>query len=260
MEFPVAYQLYSARNIFDGDPVGVLKKIKECGYDGIEAAGYSGMTPEYLRGVCDALGLKIFSIHLSFWTLTENIDKTISDLLALGCEYAAIPGAFGMFIGEERYPYFVKGFSELGERLRGAGIQLLYHNHGFEFETANGEYALNVLYNSFDPATVKAELDCGFARYKGVDPAKYIKKLKGRVPVLHLKDFHFNEGVKDDFSTFACPVGEGELDLPSILCAAKTSGTKLLVVEQDSPSWNGMNEIECAARSIENLKLSFKEL
>ena len=72
--------------------------------------------------------------------------------------------------------------------------------------------------------------------------------------MIHLKDFHFNEGVKDDFSTFACPVGEGELDLPSILSSAEFSGTKWLVVEQDSPSWNGMNEMECAARSASNLK------
>ena len=49
-------------------------------------------------------------------------------------------------------------------------------------------------------------------------------------------------------------VGEGELDLPSILSACGSSGTKWLVVEQDSPSWNGMNEMECAARSAANLK------
>ena len=254
MDFKAAYQLYSARNIFDDDPVGVLKKIKEAGYDGVEAAGYYGLSPHYLRGVCDTLGLKIVSIHLSFWTLTENVDDTIANLKALGCEYAAIPGAFGMFIGEERFPYFVERFSRLGKELKDAGIQLLYHNHGFEFEKKSGEYALNVLYNCFDPDHVKAELDCGFARYCGADPAALIRRYRDRIPVVHLKDFRFNEGVKDDFSTFACPAGEGELDLPSILSACGSSGTKWLVVEQDSPSWNGMNEMECAARSAANLK------
>ncbi|MBQ7499734.1 MAG: sugar phosphate isomerase/epimerase, partial [Clostridia bacterium] len=96
MRFPIAYQLYSARDLFDRDPVGVLQNISKCGYDGVELAGYCGLTPQYLRGVCDALGLKIVSIHLSFWTLTENISKTVSDLKDLGCDYAAIPGAFNM--------------------------------------------------------------------------------------------------------------------------------------------------------------------
>ncbi len=257
MTFPIAYQLYSARDIFDDDPIGVLKKIKEAGYDGVEPAGYYGLSPHYFRGICDTLGLKVVSIHLSFWTLTENIDDTVANLKALGCEYAAIPGAFGMFIGSDRYDYFVKGFSRLGKALKNAGIQLLYHNHGFEFEKANGEYALDVLYNCFDPDTVKAEIDCGFAKYSGLEPAKLIRKYRGRAPVLHLKDFNFNEGVEGDFSTFACPVGDGALDVPSILSAAEFSGSEWLVVEQDSQSWRGMDQMECAARSVQNLKKYF---
>ncbi len=253
MDFKIAYQLYSARDIFDDDMIGVLKKLKEFGYDGVEPAGYYGVDPHYFRGICDATGLKVFSIHLSFWTLTENISDTVRNLKALGCDYAAIPGAFGLFIGEERYPYFVKNFTKLGEALRSEGITLLYHNHGFELENKGGERALEVLYNCFSPDVVSAELDCGFLKYNGCDPAQTIKRYRGRSPVIHLKDFHFNEGVKDDFSTFACPVGEGELDLKSILDAARFAGTKILVVEQDSPSWKGMNEIECAKRSADNL-------
>ena len=254
MDFKIAYQLYSARNIFDDNMIDVLKRLKEAGYDGVEPAGFYGVSTDYFRGMCDAVGLEIVSIHLSFWTLTENLTETVARLRSLGCGYAAIPGAFGMFVGDERYPYFVKNFTKLGETLRSAGIQLLYHNHGFELEEKCGERALDVLYNSFDPEIVKAELDCGFLTYYGNDPVKTIMRYRGRVPVLHIKDFHFNEGVKDDFSTFACPAGEGALDLPAILGAADKCGTKWLVVEQDSPSWNGMNEMECAAVSVKNLR------
>lgn len=254
MDFKIAYQLYSARDTFESDPIGHLKKLKEFGYDGVEAAGFYGMDPWYFRGMCDAVGLKIFSIHLSFWTLTENIDETVRRLKAYGCDYVAIPGAFNLFVGEERYPYFLKEFGKLGKALREAGIQLLYHNHGYEFEKSNGDLALDVLYNSLDPEDVKAEIDCGFATYHGVDPAKLIKKYRDRVPVLHLKDFEFGKGVEGDFSTFACPVGEGALDLPAILAAGEFSGTKLLVVEQDSASWEGLDTLECAKRSATNLR------
>ena len=254
MDLKIAYQLYSARDIFDDNMIPILKQLKEFGYDGVELAGFYGKPTSYLRGICDTLGLKIFSIHLSFWTMTENFDETVRNLKSYGCEYAAIPGAFDLFIGNPRYKYFLEKYSALGERLRHEGIQLLYHNHGYEFEKSNGDLALDVLYNSFDPRLVMAEFDCGFATYHGVDPVPYIRKYRGRVPVLHLKDFHFNEGTPGDFSTFACPVGEGELDLDGILASAAFSGTKWLVVEQDSPSWGGLDTMQCAARSIENLR------
>ena len=254
MRFPIAYQLYSARDIFEDDPIGYLKGLKRAGYDGVELAGFYGKDANYLRGVCDAVGLKILSVHLSFWTLTENIDNTVRFLRAYGCEYAAIPGAFGMFIGSERYASYVKEYSELGRVLRDNGIQLLYHNHGFEFEKASGELAFDVMYNAFDPELVKAEIDCGFALYCGVDPVRLIKKYRTRVPVIHIKDIRLKEDENGDFSTFACPAGEGDLDIPAILDAAEFSGTKWLVVEQDSQSWRGMDQAKCAERSIDNLK------
>lgn len=254
MDFKIAYQLYSARDIFDDNVIPVLKKLKEFGYDGVEPAGFYGLPTDYFRGVCDAVGLEIMSIHLSFWTLTENLDDTVRFLKSLGCRRAAIPGAFDLFIGNERYPYFLKNFSALGKRLHEEGIDLMYHNHGYEFELCNGDTALDVLYNSLDPEYVKAEIDCGFATYKGQDVPALIKRYKGRAPVLHLKDFNFNEGIPDDFSTFACPVGEGALDLPEILKAATFAGTEWLVVEQDSQSWRGLDQMQCAERSVTNLR------
>ena len=253
MDFKLAYQLYSARDVFDDNMIGILKSLKDAGYDGVEAAGYYGVDPHYFRGICDATGLKVFSIHLSFWTLTENISDTIRNLKALGCEYAAIPGAFGMYIGEERYAYFVKNYTKLGEALKSEGIRLLYHNHNFEFQNKGGERSLDVLYNCFPPDVVSAELDCGFLSYEKCDPVGTVKRYRGRVPVIHLKDFHFGEGTPGDYSTFTCPIGEGDLELASILDAARFSGAELIVVEQDSASWNGMNEMECAKRSAENL-------
>lgn len=254
MDFKLVYQLYSARDIFDDNMISILKSLKDSGYDGVEAAGYYGVDPHYFRGLCDAIGLKVYSIHLSFWTLTENISDTIRNLKALGCEYAAVPGAFGMYIGEDRYDYFVENYIKLGEALKHEGISLLYHNHGFELENRGGERSLEVLYNCFPPDVVSAELDCGFINSMGYDPAEAIKRYRGRAPVVHLKDYHFDDGAEHNFGLYARPVGEGDLDLKSIISAARFAGTKVLVVEQDSPSWNGMNEMECAKRSIDNIR------
>ncbi len=250
MAFSIAYQLFSARDTFDADMIGHLESLKRSGYDGVELAGYYGVSPHYLRGICDVIGLKIVSAHLSYWTLTENIDVTISNLKALGCEYVAIPGAFGIFIGSDYYPKFLEGFEKLGFALADAGITLLYHNHAFEFEKFNGDTGLDVLYSSLDPGAVSAELDAGFANFSGYDPVKIIRQYKGRIPVIHIKDY---ESGDKDIGEMTCPAGEGVLDLPGILDAANYAGTKWLVVEQDRQNRNGKGALECAAISASNL-------
>jgi sugar phosphate isomerase/epimerase len=47
-------------------------------------------------------------------------------------------------------------------------------------------------------------------------------------------------------------VGEGNLNFPGILEAAKKAGTKWYIVEQDN--CNGKDPFECLSRSLKNLK------
>jgi len=70
----------------------------------------------------------------------------------------------------------------------------------------------------------------------GHDPVELLGKLKGRVPLMHLKDKasgtanQFNEGVA---RTAFKEVGSGILDWPKILKAADAAGVEHYFVEQD---------------------------
>ena len=77
----------------------------------------------------------------------------------------------------------------LGEVAKGYGIQLLYHNHDFEFMKVDGKYALDELYDSVPADLLKTELDVCWVNIGGENPADYIRKYAGRCPVVHLKDF-----------------------------------------------------------------------
>ena len=84
-----AVQLYSVRDhINDGkDMLDVLGKVKEIGFDGVEFAGYFGLSAEELKARCDELGLTVVGSHLGLDDfLPENLEKTLNYGKTLGAK------------------------------------------------------------------------------------------------------------------------------------------------------------------------------
>jgi sugar phosphate isomerase/epimerase len=128
--------------------------------------------------------------------------------------------------------------NKAGEKARQAGLQLCYHNHGFEFEKgADGKPVLDMLMSRFDKGLVKLELDVFWVAVTGADPVALLQKYTGRVALVHLKDkaagvpVETNEG-KVAPTTFK-EVGSGSLDFRAILKAADAAGVEHYFVEQD---------------------------
>ena len=145
-------------------------------------------------------------------------------------------------------------------------MQLLYHNHDFEFEKINDQYILDTYYGEISADLLQTELDTCWVNVGGENPAQYVRKYTGRAPIVHLKDFAGSktanmyaligtDAAKEESSSkfeFR-PVGYGKQDFPSILAAAEDAGAGWVVVEQDSPSM-GKTPMECAKMSIDYLK------
>ncbi|MNC47905.1 Xylose isomerase-like TIM barrel [compost metagenome] len=72
-------------------------------------------------------------------------------------------------------------------------------------------------------------MDTCWVYYAGYDPAEYIHKYAGRLPIIHLKDMKKRE----DGSAETVVLGEGEVKLEAILEAADAAGAEWAVVEQD---------------------------
>ena len=160
----------------------------------------------------------------------------------------------------------IENIKTLGKVAKELGMQLLYHNHDFEFIKLDGKYALDILYEEVPADLLKTELDTCWVNVGGEVPADYIKKYSGRAPVVHLKDFVGEKsesmyeliGIKSEApkrpSNFELrPVGSGCQDFPAILKAAEEAGAEWVVVEQDNPSM-GLTPMESIAKSREYLK------
>ena len=268
MNFPIALQLYTVRDELKADFEGTLKKVKALGYDGVEFAGLFGKSADEVKKMCEEIGLVPISAHVPFVDMMEN-PQLLETYAEIGCKYVVIPYLTEEYRpGEEKFAEVIEGAKLLGSKANELGMKLCYHNHDFEFTKINGEYALDILYNSVPADLLQTELDTCWVNVGGEVPAEYIEKYTGRAPVVHLKDFVMKGkggrlyeliGIDDDSDTaeedafsFA-PVGSGCQDMPAILDASIKAGAEWVVVEQDRPA-KGHTPMQSAEMGREYLK------
>lgn len=275
-KFKVGLQLFSVRQDMEKDVEGTLKKVKEIGYDYVEFAGYFDTPAETLRGYLDKYGLECVSVHQVYDIFLQDEAASIEFLKTLGAKYCAVP-----WMGKDKHagtPAFeqtLKEFNQVGSALKKAGIQLLYHNHDFEFDTYEGKFLLDWLYESIPADILQTQIDTCWVRYAGYSPEEYIRKYAGRSPIVHLKDFvctNFNMGPvyslidtkgkenkpadRESAGFQFRPVGHGIQDIPAILAAAEDAGTDIVIVEQDqSPDRPPMESAKMSREYLKSLGL-----
>ena len=275
-DFQIGFQMYSVRNDLQKDFEGTLKKVSDMGFDGVEFySEYYGRTPEEVRNLCDQLGLKIFSNHVPFQQMVDDIDKVIADNKILGVEYVAFPymdTPSRPGVDPEKFKETVALIGEAGAKVGKEGIQMLYHNHDFEFAALpDGTIGHDYIFSSTKPSDVQVELDVCWADFAGFNVPDLVKKYAGRIPVLHMKDYYLEgklssdpyaligiakeESAEGETGKFEFrPLGDGVMDLKAILDIAKDCGVKWLCVEQDNPTSIAKDAFEGPARSAEYLK------
>ena len=252
--------LYTVRAEMSKNPVETLEKVSNTGYAYVEAAGYQngkfyGMSPEEFRSELKRLGLRPMSTHQGSVTL-ENADNMIADVKAAGFTYFVVPvPPMGMFTYDrETSSMGMKGTVEdlagilevLGKKCAAAGLQLLYHNHDFEFKPdENGVAPIDYLLEELSPEYVNFQMDLYWVTKAGADPIAYFEKYPGRFKMWHVKDM-------DKQGRFA-PVGQGEIDFKSILDKKELSGMEYFMVEQDR-TFDGLKPLEAIKISHEGIR------
>src|SRR5690606_29894131 len=110
--------------------------------------------------------------------------------------------------------------ANIGRACTEQGIELLYHNHDFEFSTLiDGQMVFEALFERIPATDLKVEMDIGWVQYSKIEPVGYIKKYAGRLPLLHLKDF-LKESRDPEKTIDTVELGAGDLPLNDIVKAA----------------------------------------
>ncbi|GAA5059207.1 sugar phosphate isomerase/epimerase [Thermocatellispora tengchongensis] len=221
-----AVQLYSVRTEMIARPGPTLQAVSEMGYRAVEpTAGLVGEDPHAFRGLLDAAGLAVCSLHGPL--LDERADAVLDAARVLGAGTVVIPAirADG-FAGAEAVAASARLVNEAARRAAGAGLRLAYHNHHWEFAAQeDGRPAYEVFAGLLDPE-VLLELDVYWAAVGGADVPGLLARLGDRVSHLH---------VKDGPATVEAPmtaVGSGTLPIPDILAAAPAGAWRIVELDR----------------------------
>jgi sugar phosphate isomerase/epimerase len=233
--------LYTVRDAMMKDARATLEKVAQAGYVNVESAGYNNgkfynLSPTDFKALLDEMKLTPISAHQGSVNFA-NIDQQIADLKTAGFKYFVVPvppmGSF--YFDAVNKKMAMKGGAKalaetlniLGAKCKAAGLELLYHNHDFEFsKDADGNVILDYLLEHCDASTVNFQMDLYWVTKAGQDPVAYFKRYPGRFKIWHVKDM-------DDQGRFA-PVGNGKIDFKRVLANKKLSGMLYYFVEQDA--------------------------
>ncbi|MDF2646971.1 MAG: xylose isomerase [Paenibacillus sp.] len=242
----LAIQLYTLREECANNFPQVLRDLKQLGWAGVQMAGYHNYDPEELASVIREQKLQTAGLHVGLGRITDELDELIKEARLFRTRDIICPSIPLESRTEAGYRNVKQLLGEAAVKLKQHGLRLSYHNHAFEFETAvEGESALEYLLNPSDDNLILAEIDVYWVKKAGLEPAAFIQRYAGRMPIIHLKD------MSDDDEQIYAEIGTGSIDFRPILQWGEASGIEWYVVEQDTCRRDPM---DCVMTSLTNLK------
>lgn len=248
---PIGLALYTVRGEYEQQPAQTLKKVAAIGYKEVEG-GMGKLTAEELSGYLKDAGLKMPSGHFEYPSSVDKYAKAVEFARKLGMEYMCCSFSDGKTV--DAWKKIADDLNRAGKQVADAGMQFVYHNHLQEFRPVGDTNGWEILIANTDPKLVKLQIDVFWMAWAKQDTLAHLKKLSGRVPMLHIKD-RKKDWQWDQFKFPAdkevpyTEVGTGAIDWKSIF--AHAAGVKRIFVEQDQ--WD-RPPMESARMSCEYLK------
>ena len=229
-------QLYSVRHFIKTpqDADLTFQKLAEMGYTEVQTAGHE-FDAELFAALLQKHGLRVIGTHTKFPKMQENPQETLrvnklwnSTNIGIGSmppEYRTDLKAVKCFISE---------CNRLAKFFFEHGCRLTYHNHNFEFCRIDGyKTVMDVLYEELDPNTTSFVLDTCWVAAAGADVCAWLKKLSGRIDILHLKDMTLQKE-NETYLPQITEVGNGNLYWDGILQTARDINVRHYIVEHDN--------------------------
>ena len=235
----ISLQLYSIHEETQRDFTGSVQRVGEIGFQGVEFAGYGGLTAGEQVQLLKNSGLYSVGTHTGLSVFEDNFEAELSYSKAIGSKYIICPWAKVETM--EEIDHLAMVLNKAAEKAAKEGIKVGYHNHDHEFVKVDGKYALDLLAEKTDDNVV-LELDVFWVAYAGVDPVEYIKKWGKRVELIHIKQIDANKANVD--------AADGILDMKKIKEAAEYATYFVLEHEEyDKPVWDAIrNDYEYLSR------------
>ena len=214
------------------DLSGVLAEIASVGYDGIEigAQHLDLGKPEEFRARIASHRLQVAGIHVggeiynpqAVNNALANLERVVAFAAEAGAQFLPFSGKAKVDRSEDEFRIQAESLNRISELCRKKGLRLAYHNHYWEIENDCRE--LRYLCDHTDANLVSLCLDVAWVHRCGGNPAQVAREFLDRIAYFHIKDTTADEWKE---------LGNGDVDLPSILQIVRARAFPWLVVEQD---------------------------
>ncbi|GAB3680609.1 sugar phosphate isomerase/epimerase family protein [Saccharopolyspora tripterygii] len=259
----------------------VLRQVRDLGYDAVEVSQIpmdEANTAGLEKGITE-LGLDVGALSVAlertaFATgdaLDTDFDKIVGDCRRLGTRYVRI----GMMphdamSSKSACEAWAAECEAQAQRLGREGITLLYHNHHVDLAQYEGERIFDLVRRV--AASVAFEVDLFWVQRGGMAPLDMLAEYSGICKTIHLKDFRvlplppesaelLASGDPEDRARFMtlfntnvqfAEVGQGNMNWPALLPAARRAGADYFFVEQDDQY--GRDPMDCLRDSRDYLR------
>lgn len=246
----LAAQMYTLRE-YCKDTQGLidsLTRVRRMGYEAVQLSGHGPVDNRLVKEKLDELGLTVAATHTNFERMQEHLDEVIAENQLFGCAYPGVgsmPAKYSQ-AGAQGVKQFAREATQIAQRMAEAGLQLIYHNHNFEFARCGQDTLMDILLAESGEA-LHFELDTYWVQAGGADPIAWIRKVAPRMKVVHFKDMVYSPEQK---APIMAEIGEGNLNWPGIIQACADTGVRWHIVEQDV----------CQRCPFESLKISLDNL
>jgi sugar phosphate isomerase/epimerase len=244
MAKPIGLQLYTLRDALAQDFEGVIRRVADIGFIGVEpfAGAFTNTPPQEAVRLFKELGLQVPASHAPI-PLGDDKNKSLDMMAALHSKRLIVP-----WIPPEEFETvdaIKRACARLNEAnavARANGLELLYHNHWQEYGPVNGRRAYQVMVEYLD-STINFEVDTYWVQTAGCDPVAVIQELGARVTLLHIKDGPTGRGLP------MVALGEGVIDIPGIVQAGENTA-EWIIVELDNCDTDMMEAVEKSYRYL----------
>jgi len=235
MKKPVmAIQLYTLRDfIKDAENFdATLARLSSMGVKDIQISGIGDIPADVQKEIIDKYNMNVCVTHKSIDWMRDDIDGIMAHHKTIGCDAIGIGSAPGECRGNSgAVRRFIKEAEEIGKTFKDNGLTFNYHNHAFEFHKLDdyNRCMMDMLIDETDPELFYFIPDVAWIHYGGQNPVEVLKKLKGRVKVLHFKDYMIDENGYRKFTS----LGNGIVNLKECYDIACELEIPYIAYEQD---------------------------
>lgn len=227
-------QLYTLRDHIKTpeDFDATLSRLHPLGVRCVQISAIGDFSAVEQKRILDKYDMSVCVTHKPLDSILGETEKQIEDHKIIGCN------SIGLGMPPEKYRgsaknvrEFIKEIERITPLLKENGMTFNYHNHAFEFYRLDDMACsmMDILLEETDPEVFRFIPDAAWIHYAGEDPVAVMKKMKGRISVLHFKDYIITPERERRFVS----LGQGLVNLAGCYEAAREIDVPCIVYEQD---------------------------